>query len=217
MKKLLILTMVLIGVNSIFNPDAKAADALSQGWDLGTLSQNQNPMQSAGVGDAGRQNLTPGYPYVGVPNAMNPNQTPAIYNQNGYVGSRYPVSQQIGFPSQLGRGALAPAQFSTLDKFTGPGGIGLPGKLNGVVNGLPPTTLDSFVRNAGGAASHIYGDEGTNSWPPMNGFSEADSINAGIVGINNKSLTTGHGSKMPAPSQVNINSPGIMMTKSGAR
>lgn len=44
--------------------------------------------------------------------------------------------------------------------------------------GLPATTLDSFVMNAGGAAEVIYGDEGTSDIPPLFGFTEGNTINA---------------------------------------
>jgi hypothetical protein len=86
----------------------------------------------------------------------------------------------------------------------------LPTKLKGVRNGLPPTRLDSFVRNAGGQAEHIYGDEGFIFWPPEYGFGRENTINAGIVGENNKTLTTGHGSKLPTAS-------GNGLSRSGAR
>ena len=33
-------------------------------------------------------------------------------------------------------------------------------------NGLPPTRLDSFVKEAKQHAAHIYGDEGTHGLPP---------------------------------------------------
>ena len=54
--------------------------------------------------------------------------------------------------------------------------------------GLQATTLDSFVVNAGGNAEMIYGDEGTTDIPPLFGFTEGNTINAGIQG----NLTTGH-------------------------
>ncbi len=77
----------------------------------------------------------------------------------------------------------------------------LPGGLKGTLNGLPPTSLDSFVRNAGGHAEAIYGDEGTNSWPPLSGFGPGNTINAGIVGQRSKTITTGHGgSRLPTAS-----------------
>ncbi len=65
-------------------------------------------------------------------------------------------------------------------------------------NALPPTTLDSFVRNAGGNAEAIYGDEGTTSIPPYLGFSYSHRINAGITGQRDAGLTTGHGSYLPS-------------------
>jgi len=63
--------------------------------------------------------------------------------------------------------------------------------------GLPPCNLDSFVYQAGAQRDMIYGDEGTTSYPPLFGFTQASRINAGITGINDAGLTTGHGSKMP--------------------
>jgi hypothetical protein len=62
--------------------------------------------------------------------------------------------------------------------------------------GLPPTNLDSFVYQAGGAAADIYGDEST-GLPPLFGYTQASRINAGITGQNAAGLTTGHGSYMP--------------------
>jgi hypothetical protein len=61
-------------------------------------------------------------------------------------------------------------------------------------NGLPPTSLDSFVSNAGGSAELIYGDEGTDGLPPYYGFDPSHRINAGIT---SSGLTTGHGSYLP--------------------
>jgi hypothetical protein len=64
-------------------------------------------------------------------------------------------------------------------------------------NGLPPTNLDSFVRQAQSAAEFIYGDEGVYTPPPYSGFSKASRINAGIFDTRDAGLTTGHGTKMP--------------------
>jgi hypothetical protein len=55
-------------------------------------------------------------------------------------------------------------------------------------NGLPPCSLDSFVKNAGGNAFNIYGDEGSNGKPPLEDF---QSINSGISGDWAAGLTTG--------------------------
>lgn len=63
-------------------------------------------------------------------------------------------------------------------------------------SGLPPTSLDSFVVQAGGNADLIYGDEGTNDIPPYFGFDQSHRINMGISG-DDSGLTTGHGSMLP--------------------
>jgi hypothetical protein len=64
-------------------------------------------------------------------------------------------------------------------------------------NGLPPTSLDSFVYEAGGLAEQIYGDEGTSDIPPYFGFDQSHRINLGIIGTRAQGLTTGHGSMLP--------------------
>lgn len=64
-------------------------------------------------------------------------------------------------------------------------------------NGLPVTSLDSFVLNAGGHAEHIYGDEGADGIPPYFEFTKAHRINIGITGQRDQGITTGHGSYMP--------------------
>ncbi len=64
-------------------------------------------------------------------------------------------------------------------------------------NGLPPTRLDSFVKEAGGHAWHIYGDEGTYSIPPFFEFSPVHRIERGINGPRAAGLTTQHGSPLP--------------------
>ncbi|MBP9094304.1 hypothetical protein KBI23_25025 [bacterium] len=81
-------------------------------------------------------------------------------------------------------------------------GVSLPAEAqqrvaSGLKNGLPPTTMDSFVYEAGGHAEHIYGDEGVNGLPPYMGFNKAHRINAGIMDRRDAGLTTGHGSYMP--------------------
>jgi hypothetical protein len=64
-------------------------------------------------------------------------------------------------------------------------------------NGLPATSMDSFVYEAGGFAELIYGDEGTSDIPPYFGFDESHRINLGIMGTRAAGLTTGHGSLLP--------------------
>ncbi|HEY9732024.1 MAG TPA: hypothetical protein V6C89_08930 [Drouetiella sp.] len=65
-------------------------------------------------------------------------------------------------------------------------------------NGLPPTQMDSFVRQAAGNAENIYGDEGHEGPPPYFYFEYENRINSGIYDIRDKGLTTGHGSYMPS-------------------
>jgi hypothetical protein len=57
--------------------------------------------------------------------------------------------------------------------------------------------MDSFVHQAGARAEDIYGDEGVHSKPPINGYTKKHRINAGITGVDDAGLTTGHGSYMP--------------------
>lgn len=65
-------------------------------------------------------------------------------------------------------------------------------------NGLPPTSTDSFVYEAGGMAELIYGDEGTGRIPPFFEFSSDHRIEAGIFGKRAEGLTTGHSSPLPS-------------------
>lgn len=67
-----------------------------------------------------------------------------------------------------------------------------------VRNGLPPTQMDSFVRQAAGNAENIYGDEGHEGPPPFMYFEYENRINSGIYDVRDKGLTTGHGSYMPS-------------------
>ncbi len=188
-------------------------------WDLGGTV---NPLASGGAGSLSgnhqpntmNANGSPGQPYLNElnnPNALQPRQYETVYNQYGGIQTTNPFAN---IPANIllhSPGALSPTSSPQLSPMQNNGYYNnLPKNLPGVRNGLPPTRLDSFVREAGGAAARIYGDEGTYMWPPMNGFSEADTINAGIVGSNNQTLTTGHGSKLPTAS-------GNGMTISGPR
>ncbi len=64
-------------------------------------------------------------------------------------------------------------------------------------NGLPVTSLDSFVKNAGAYAEQIYGDEGAEGLPQIEKFLPQNRINFGIVAARASGLTTGHGSVLP--------------------
>jgi hypothetical protein len=59
---------------------------------------------------------------------------------------------------------------------------------------LPVTNLDSFVYQSG-MSDAIYGDEGTDSIPPMMGMDESHTIGSGI---SSGGLTTGHSSNLPS-------------------
>lgn len=76
------------------------------------------------------------------------------------------------------------------------GAQGLVGGTSGMRNGLPATTVDSFVYEARENRDKIYGDEGT-YMPPMENFTVENRINSGIYGRSDAGLTTGHGSYMP--------------------
>lgn len=70
-------------------------------------------------------------------------------------------------------------------------------KVKGRRGFLPPTQLDSFVKESG-YDPNIYGDEGTDGLPPLNEFLPQNRIDWGIVGVRDQGITTGHGSLMPA-------------------
>jgi hypothetical protein len=61
---------------------------------------------------------------------------------------------------------------------------------------LPPTMLDSFVRNSTNPEA-IYGDEGTNGPPPIDGFNYENTIGSGLPGAQTM-LSTGHASVLPS-------------------
>jgi hypothetical protein len=71
-------------------------------------------------------------------------------------------------------------------------------QVNSISNGLPATSMDSFVYEAKDQAEHIYGDEGTDGLPPYLGFDHVHRINNGISGQRDAGLTTGHGSYLPS-------------------
>ncbi|CAN5611981.1 hypothetical protein BH10CYA1_BH10CYA1_12560 [soil metagenome] len=107
------------------------------------------------------------------------NEAPA---QQTYGDSQW-TGKQIASNSGMGTLNLPVTQTVPLDKVFGGG------------RKLPPTRLDSFVRNAGGSADQIYGDEGGEGIPPFFGFDEGHYIG---TGINSGQLTTGHRSGLPS-------------------
>lgn len=103
-------------------------------------------------------------------------------NQQTYGDSDY-TGKQLASNNGMGTLNLPMTAAVPLDKVFGGG------------RRLPKTTLDSFVRNAGGMADMIYGDEGADGLPPFFGFSEGHRIQRGIHSGN---LSTGHRSNLPS-------------------
>jgi hypothetical protein len=128
-----------------------------------------NPINSVVGGGAYQQTLAPKFGMTGISGLLN---TPGFG----------PIVGQTGIGNLLGG----------LDNLIGG---------TGSYNGLPGTNMDSFVYQSmlNGTADSIYGDEGSDSIPPINtGFIYADRINNGIWGSNAAGLTTGHGSYLPS-------------------
>jgi hypothetical protein len=115
-----------------------------------------------------------------------------VYGRTGYKTNEAPGNNHFGNSQNTGK------QLASLN---GMGTLNLPltayvplDKVFGGGRSLPKTTLDSFVRNAGGSADQIYGDEGSDGIPPFFGFDSGHRIEAGI---NSGQLTTGHRSNLP--------------------
>ncbi len=95
---------------------------------------------------------------------------------------------QFSYPTGNQKIVLQPTATARLTPSFGPVGL----------NGLPPCTMDSFVRCAGASADLIYGDEGTDGPPPYSEFTQIHRIESGIYGDRKKGLTTGHRSNLPS-------------------
>ncbi len=180
-KKVIFSLVIFCTMTAVITP-------VSAQWDLGNNSAVDS-INSGGTGTLGvsgalgspnsnNAGLSINQTYNAGSNAMRPNQAPTQYNQYGQVqNSAYGQAPQVlSVPSTRGLSYMQNGA--------------LPAGLKGTFNGLPPTSLDSFVKNAGGHAESIYGDEGTNSYPRLDNFSP---INAGITGQRAKTLRTGHG------------------------
>ena len=98
------------------------------------------------------------------------------------VGGNYSV------PTSHQSAVMQPTCLGRLTPSIGPSGL----------NGLPPTVMESFVRNAGASADLIYGDEGTDGPPPYSEFTQMHRIEAGIHGRTASGLTTGHRANLPS-------------------
>jgi hypothetical protein len=119
----------------------------------------------------------------------------AAYNSQGVTGSFGGASRRTN-NFRLPNAGFTGQQRLPGVRMTGLGGLA---EIHGPTgrNGLPTTSLDSFVLNAGGHAEHIYGDEGADGIPPYFEYTKAHRINTGITGQRDQGLTTGHGSYMP--------------------
>ncbi len=141
-------------------------------FDMSAQANTFDPSMNAGnIGSSGTQGDQRHTTYK-------TNQAPG----NTYYGDSQPTGQQLASLSGMGTLNLPVTGLMPLDKVFGNG------------KRLPKTTLDSFVRNAGGSADQIYGDEGAGGLPPFFGFSSGHRIERGI---NSGQLTTGHRSNLP--------------------
>ncbi len=101
----------------------------------------------------------------------------ALGNTTHLTGSMDNVPHTTGRTGKQAISSLPLCRTHTLSKISGPI----------AANGLPPCSLDSFVKNSG-FSDQIYGDEGRDKQPPLNDF---QSINSGIKGDSAAGLTTG--------------------------
>ncbi len=122
-------------------------------------------------------------------------------------------SNTVGYTNGVPTGLTSPGNTSSM-----PGFNLTPGAIYQQLNGLPPTTLDSFVFSSGANMEQIYGDEGTGVFSqsglaptpglvtnsplaptPIEGFAAQNRIGWGIASsTSNLGLTTGHNSYMPS-------------------
>lgn len=160
-----------------------ATPAFAQDWDMSssapTNSLNAQQFEPAGQLASTIANNNPGGMQwdTSAMNNANAAAQAAYLQQLAYQQQRpqQPESTQYtALPQAYGRPNLPVCQTALMS----PGG-------------LPQTSLDSFVANAGGNADQIYGDEGTTDIPPLFDFS---TINSGIT----SNLTTGHASNLPS-------------------
>lgn len=122
--------------------------------------------------------------------------TTALTNPNTTAAAETAYMQQIAYQQQQAQ-KRAQAQGAPVITYGTPN---LPVCQTALMTpgGLPQTSLDSFVANAGGNADQIYGDEGTTDIPPFFGFTEGNTIGSGIQGGPGLGLSTGHASGLPS-------------------
>lgn len=157
--------MVFGVIGALTTPSLAASSRGEMEFDVEVGRPGPSPIEAFGSGAPGDQQ------HDTFTTGTHPNNVP-IHRQDNTTG---PQNEGMNLPV---------TEFATLDKTA-------PGKKPGQ---LPETKLDSFVRQAGGMAELIYGDEGVFDIPPFFGFDTSHRINTGIHSGN---LTTGHPSNLP--------------------
>jgi hypothetical protein len=165
-----------------------ATPAFAQDWDMASsnipASQSVQQFEQQANQMAAVANTTNGGMQWDTSAMQNANATAAVAEAN-YL-------QQLAYQQQKQRNATP--QYITSNANYGTPNLPVCQTALMTPGGLPQTSLDSFVADAGGNADQIYGDEGTTDIPPLFGFSGGNTINSGI----NSNLTTGHASGLPS-------------------
>jgi hypothetical protein len=167
-----------------------ATPAFAQDWDMASSGSTSSPaaqqfeqqatqMAPINSGNAGGMQWD-----TTAMNNANANAAAAAVAESNYL-------QQLAYQQQKKRNAKP--QYITSNANYGTPNLPVCQTALMTPGGLPQTSLDSFVADAGGNADMIYGDEGTSDIPPLFGFDSGNTINAGI----NSNLTTGHASGLP--------------------
>ncbi len=169
------MVLLSLAVAALTGNPAQAAD-----WDTSIAdSRASGTFQEFDLGSTISSNETGGL-NAGIAGGVASSGASGVYGNAPGTHSR-PASPR---PRDTGaqRVRLAPATSAILDRTFGRLGF------------LPPTSMESFVRNSAGNADLIYGDEGTDGPPPFEGFDQSHRINSGIY---TPGLTTGHRSALP--------------------
>jgi hypothetical protein len=165
-----------------------ATPAFAQDWDMTSTGSTSSPAAQQFEQQASQMvaatNSTAGGLQWDTTAMQNANATAAVAEAN-YL-------QQLAYQQQQQRNATP--QYITSNANYGTPNLPVCQTALMSPGGLPQTSLDSFVADAGGNADQIYGDEGTTDIPPLFGFSGGNTINSGI----NSNLTTGHASNLPS-------------------
>jgi hypothetical protein len=152
-----------------------AVSSSSSSWQRAQADPTFDTTDSAASGGTGYQEAavreSDSSPTGQGPSAM-PKELSAVYTQNQQTARN-------GVPFAGAPIVTTPTKFAQLDKVYG----------RTLPQQLPQARFNSFVRQAGGNAERIFGDDGGSGVPPMSGYTDMSRINAGI---NSPGLTTGH-------------------------